>query len=431
MTKRRNHKKRPQVAANAASSGETFSSGSDFISEKVMRSLAGGSGGKSTAGPFVTERTAMFCSAVFACNRVIAESLAILPRDIYRKLPNKTRGEVSRYSTSDVLSRESNRLQTSYKFFETLQHHACCAGNGYAEIQRVRGGGQVAGLWPIPPDRVTPQVIETKGGDLDLIYLVKLNDGSEKGLNRDQVLHIPGLGYDGFQGYPIIQIMLNVIGLGQALEDYAGLFFSQGAGVSGYVSVPDSFSEEQIRNLRKHYSMLNEGLDNAHRFKFLYESAKFQPAGVEPDKAQMLESRVFQIREVARFYRMPLHKIQEIPEGGANYNSLEQFNTQFLSDTMQPWITNWEQELQRKLFIEPGESDYYVKFNVNAMLRGNAADRAAFYRTMVMAGIMSRNECRALEELPPIDGGDDIIIPSNMSSASSDKEATARERIQD
>jgi HK97 family phage portal protein len=410
---------------NLFKSSDSSQGGGNWIPLNLMHSFFGG---QSKAGIHINEHTALFNSAVFACNRAISESIAMLPRDLFEQ-KGSIKVDVQGHPVKKILTREANPIQTSYKFFETLQHHVLSSGNGYAEIQRKRGGGDVVALWPLPPEKVQPECVTNEAGELDIVYHVTLKTGERKTLAKESVLHIPGLGYDGLVGYPVIQFMLHAIGLGQALEEYGSLFFKQGAGLPGYVSVPDNFDDNQIKNLKKHYSILNEGLENAHRFKFLYESSKFTPSSATPDQSQMLQSRVFQVQEVARFYRMPLHKIQEV-SNKPSYNSLEQFNIEFVNDTLMPPITNWEQELNRKLFLEAKDENKYIKFNVNAILRGDLRARALFYRTLVMSGIMSRNEARALEDLPPAEGGDELMTPLNMRGLS-EREDDARERIQD
>lgn len=397
----------------------------DWIPSSVLGLL----GRQSSAGVSVNEQSALMNSAVFACQRAIAESLAILPRDIYRRNPGESRAEVDDHPSVRVLKTQANPLQTAYKFFETLEHHRLSYGNGFAELQFERRTGRVIAMWPLPPNKVTPEVVEINGA-LEIVYHVAVSGGDRVTLSKEQVLHVPGLGFDGLIGYPVIQYMVNVIGLGQAVEEYGARFFSQGADIAGYVSVPDTFTEEQIINLRKHNEIRNAGLDNAHRWKYLYESAKFVPTGVTPEQAQMLELRRFQVQDIARFYRIPLHKIQELSHK-PSHNNLEQLNVEFVNDTLMPPITNWEQELRRKLFSDPQDEGLYVKFNVNALLRGDAQTRALFYRTMVMSGIMTRNEARALEDLPPIPGGDEPMLPLNMTNSYSDKELDANERVQD
>lgn len=389
------------------------------------------SGTRAKSGVNVNQESALYNSAVFACQRGISESLAMLPRDIFEK---DSRGFPRRSSSfpelERILTREPNPLMTPISFFQTLTHHALGAGNGYAEIQFKPKTGIPIALWPIPPNRVMPKLIINKDDQLDLIYEIRTETGALVTLPRDLMLHIPGLGYNGITGYPVVQYAMNAIGLSQALEDYGSLFFSQGADVSGYVSVPDSATDDQIINMRKHYNALNSGLSNAHRWKFLYESAKFVPTGIKPTDAQMKEIRVLQTEEIARFFRMPLGKIQA-GEKKASYASREQENQDYVTDTLMPWAVRWEEEIKRKLFIETRHASKYAKFNFNALLRGDSQSRATFYRTMVFAGIMTRNEARALEDMAPLDGGDEPMVPLNMTGDLSDKERDARERRTD
>lgn len=391
--------------------------------------MNGGGSLLSKAGLYVDEGTALYNSAVFACQRAISESIAMLPRNIYEGDEEGARKSLKDLSSLKVLRREANPLQSSYKFFELLQRRALSSGNAYAELQFDKQTGDVIAAWSIPSERVTPQIFE-KRGQLDVRYRIRLPDDTEVFLSKDRVLHVSGIGFDGIQGYPLMDFMAQAVSLGLALEEYSALFFKQGAEIPGYVSVPDTFGPDQIKNVRKQQEIANNGLENAHRWKFLYESAKFTPTGHSPADSQMVESKVFQIQEVARFHRIPLHKIQETSKA-TGYSSLEQFNIEFVNDTLMPWIVNWEQEINRKFF--PEYPNRYVKFNTNALLRGDSAARALFYRTMVMSGIMTRNEARGFEELAPVAGGDEILIPSNMmeNGGSSDKALDGKQRIQD
>lgn len=386
--------------------------------------------GVSSSGVNIDQTSAMSLSPFYAAQKAISESLAILPRDMFEKLGKGQREEVDNHPSLKILQDEFNPLMTSVTGFQTLQHHALLSGNGYAEIQFRSGTGYAVALWPIPPGQVTPKIIQS-GDMLDLVYEVKLPNGADQILRKDQVLHIPGLGFDGISGYPTLQVMLNALGLTKALEDYGSYFFKNGADVAGYMTIPDDFTEDQIINLRRHNEERNTGLSNAHRWKFLFDSVKFTPTSMSPTDAQMMDSRVFQIQEVARFFRIPLHKLQET-SNSPSYNSLEQYQVEFVNDTLLPWVCRWEQELKRKLFTEPTDSRKYIKFNLNALLRGDSLARANFYRTMIMSGVMTRNEARAREDLPPIEGADELLVPLNMESADkSDREMDAEQRIAD
>ena len=387
----------------------------------------------SEAGIEIDEEVAKTNSAVFACQRAISESIAILPKGIFKRNKQTRAIELqSDHPTLRVLKTAANPIQTPFIFFNNCQRSILSSGDAFAEIQFSKKTGDVIALWPILSSRVTPTIVET-GNELDIIYKINLPNGKQVILPKDKVLHVAGIGFDGIRGRPLIEFMVNAVGQAQALEKYSSLFFKQGAQMPGYVSVPDTFTVEQIENLKSHYSVINEGLSNAHRLKFLYESAKFEGAGHSPADSQMTESRVLQIQEVARYHRIPLPKIQEYSKG-VGYQSLEHLNIDFVNDTLTPYIVNWEQELNRKLLLE--DSGEYIKFNVNALLRGDSKARSTYYRTMVFTGLMTQNEARELEELPPMDGGDQLMIPLNMSidgkvAGESDKSKDGNERIQD
>lgn len=405
----------------------------DWIPSGVMHGAGGAV--RSNTGIVVTEQTALFNSAVFACQRAISESLAILPKGIFQSDLNGGHKPDLTHKSNQVLKLRANPLLSAYHFTNLSFRNALNHGDSFSELQFHSKTGEVVAAWPIPSHCVEPKWVLSKNGEPDIVYLINLPERQRKAiLTKDRILHIPGLGFDGRRGYPLVYFMAQAVGLGQAIEEFGSKFFKNGAGVDGYVTIPENYTWEQIKNLQTHYDMLNSGLDNAHRFKFLYDSSKFSPSGLSPLDSQMIDSRIFQIQEVARFHRMVLHKIQETSKA-TGYNSLEQFNTEFVNDTLMPWIVSAEQEINWK-FFDP-EENRYVKFNTNALLRGDAKSRAAYYRTMVFTSIMTPNEARRLEDLPPIDGGDKRLIPANMMIDGEDpgdndeRSMDANERVQD
>lgn len=380
---------------------------------------------KSTAGVNITEKTALSLSAFYACQKAISESLAILPKHILNKDENDLITEAKDHPSSKIFKKQMNPLMTSCVGFQTLHNHSISSGNAYAEIEFQRGTLRAINLWPIPPNRVETKITETDN-ELQLLYLVTTPDGSRVAIPQTHMIHLSGFGYDGIKGYNPIDFMADTLGLGKALEEYGSLYFKNGADIKGYFEIPDGYDEAAILNLKKHNEM-QSGLQNSHRWKFLYESVKFKPTAAKPEESQMLQSRVFQLQEVARFHRMPLHKIQELTKS-VSYNSLEQFNIEFVNDTLMPWIVRTEQEINRKLFTDPKDTNLYIKHNTNSLLRGDSRSRAEFYRTMIFAGVMTQNESRKLEDLPPVEGGDQILTPMNMQS---NKSLDAEERVTD
>lgn len=387
-------------------------SGYSEISSNWIPENFSGYGKTTPAGVYVSESSALTSSAVFACIRCISETIGSLPRHIVDKSVDGKRINVSDHPSLDILTREANPFTTSMSFFETVQAHAMSYGNGYAELEMEKNGGRVIRAWILPPNRVSPKLVELENGSLDLRYIVTLPDGTQGILPRERVLHIPGIGFDGITGYPVVEYAAKAIGLGQAIEGFSSTYFSQGENLTGYVSVPAGMEPEAIKNLRRTMIEYNSGLENRHRDKFLLEGVQFTPASKSPDDSQLLESRTFQIQDVARFFRIPLHKIQEYSK--ASYNSMEQLQDEFRTDTIVPWSVRWEQELNRKFFIDPKDKNYRIKFNTNALMRGDSTARSAFYRTMVSFGLMTINEIRALEDLSSMEGGDELLVPLNM-----------------
>lgn len=373
-------------------------------------------------------------SAVFACQRAISESLAILPRYFVEKENDDERVVITDHPSLPIFQRAANDLMSSYTFVETLTNHALGWGNGYAELQMEKGGTRILKAWPLPPDRVRPIKVTQDDGQIFVRYEVTLPDGATILLPQNRILHVMGISYDGLCGQSIIKAACNAIGLGEDLEEFARQYFNNGVLGGGFITVPAGMEKDAIRNLRTDLDEMNSGLENAHRFKFLYDSVTYSASQVKPEEAQFIQSRVNQIQEIARFYRMPLYKIQEYTK--VSYNSAEQLATEFVGDTLMPWGTRWEQEIDRKFFTDPKDSKLRMKFNYNALLRGDSQARANYYRTMVMSGIMTRNEARRLEDLPRMEGGDELMTPMNMTDAAqqgtgSEKQDAARERIQD
>jgi len=422
MFKKMFTKKETTPQNNALVAGGKASS--DWISTSLMSLF--GNGKKTNTGITVDPYTALFNSAVFACQRGISESLAMIPIHTFDKKGSK-RVAVENDPVNRLLNKEANSIVGAYNMRRVLEHHALSWGNGYAEIEFKKGTGIIENIWLLPPDKVLP-ILYDNNGKIDLVYEINL-DGQPTYLAKDRVLHIQGLGFDGVRGYPSTLLMSESIGLGRAIEEFAATYFKNGGGgVTGYAKIPADTPDEHIINLRKHININNEGLDNAWRVKFFYDGIDFNPVpSGKPDESQMVQGRVFQIQEIARFYRYPLHKLQELSKA-PSYNSLEQFNLEFVNDTLMPWSILWEQEINRKLFVNPKDQNKYVKFNFNALLRGDSAGRASFYRTMIMSGIMSRNEARILEELEPIDGADKLLEPLNMRGVGTERQLDAQER---
>jgi len=361
------------------------------------------SGNKSNAGVSVTVNTAMRVSAVFACVSVLASTFAYVPWKTYRRL---TRGKepATDHRLYKVLHDRPNPEQNSFTFRSTAMAQALLHGNAYAEIEFNNRGLPVA-LWPLPAWRVKPLRTQEK----ELFYQLTLPDGP-KNLPPYQVWQLMGLSTDGASGLSVIQQAREPIGLAIATEQFGATYFSQGANVGGVVEHPKIMTGPASDRL---YSRLNEkyaGLGSANRLMLLEEGMHYQKVGIPPNDSQFIESRQFQIEDIARMFHVPLHMIGHLLR--STNNNIEQQGIEFVVYTMNPWFVNCEQETNFKLFGL--DSGYFNEFLVDGLLRGDSAARSAYYQQLFYIGALSPNDIREKENMNPVDGGDNYYTQLNM-----------------
>lgn len=350
-------------------------------------------------------------ATVYACRKQLCESMTLFPIDVIHKPNEKKRKKVDDHYTDYLLNVQPNSIMTASKFFQQSMLSLLDTGDSFAEIEFFPGSMRPKALWPIPSSAVTVQTYYNDN-EIGIYYDVILPDGSIKKLSSKKMLHFVGMTENGFKGIGILDSANPVINLAENLQTYASNFFNHGSSGGGYLTLPAQRDPKAIQNMRKEMEEWNAGIHNAHRYKFLFDGITFAPDKISPDQAQFLQSRTFQVAEVARFYGMPLHKIQEGSK--SSYASQEQAALEYVIYTLGCWIKVYEQEIQRKLFTDSLDRKHRVKFNVNALLRGDTAARANFYRTMVYIGAMTRNEVRAMEDLTWIKGADDLLVPTNL-----------------
>jgi HK97 family phage portal protein len=345
----------------------------------------------------------MTYSAVWAAVRAISEGVASLPLQVFRRGHDGSRSKANDHPLYRILHDQPNPEMSALTFRETLMGHALVWGNGYAEIVRDKNSGRVQQLWPLDPSQVEP--VRDEKGELFYKY------GSIIFLPTE-ILHIKGLSFDGVKGYSVIAQAKNSIGLGMAVEEFGSTFFGQGGKPAGVISVPGKLNSEAIQNMRKSWEDMHATVKNAHRVAILQNGVTYQTIGTPPDDAQWIASRSFQLQEVARWFKIPASKIGA---GAGTYSSLEQDNLAFLQETLRPWLIRWEQEINFKLISSLDQ--LYAEHNQDALLRGDTAGRSAFYASALSWGWLSRNDVRALENLPPFEGGDAYMVPKNMDPA--------------
>lgn len=372
--------------------------------------------GGSTSGKAVNERTAMQMTAVYACVRVLSEAVAGLPLHVYRYKEDGSREKALKHPLYRILHDEPNPEMSSFNFRETLMGHLLLYGNAYAQVIR-NGRGEVAGLYPLMPAKMT--VDRDSGGNLYYLYSRGSDDAPEAGesgqvyLPPDQVLHIPGLGYDGIVGYSPIAMAKNAVGLGIATEEYGAKFFANDASPSGILEHPGVLKNPD--KVRESWNKLFRGSVNSHQIAVLEEGLKYQPIGISPDQAQFLETRKFQLNEIARIFRVPPHMVGDLEK--SSFSNIEQQSLEFVKYTLEPWLMRWEQAMGRRLFTESEKESYFIRFNVEGLLRGDYESRMNGYAVARQNGWMSANDIRELENLDRIPaelGGDLYLVNGSM-----------------
>ncbi len=372
--------------------------------------------GGTTSGKTVNERTAMQTTAVYACVRILSEAVAGLPLHIYRYRADGGKERIPLHPLYHLLHDEPNREMTSFVFRETLMSHLLLWGNAYAQVVR-NGRGQAVALYPLLPSKM--DVSRATNGELLYTYY---RDADETGLNpkggyitlrRDEVLHIPGLGFDGLIGYSPIAMAKNAIGMSLATEEYGASFFANGANPGGVLEHPGVIKD--IGRVKESWNSAYQGNGNAHKIAVLEEGMKFQAIGIPPEQAQFLETRKFQINEIARIYRVPPHMVGDLEK--SSFSNIEQQSLEFVKYTLDPWVVRWEQSLQQSLLLPSEKPSLFIRFNLDGLLRGDYQSRMNGYAVGRQNGWMSTNDIRELEDMnriPVGEGGDLYLVNGNM-----------------
>lgn len=362
--------------------------------------------GSTTSGKTVNEKTAMQTSAVYACVRILAETIASLPLHTYR-YTEKGKEKAKEHPIYFLLANEPNPEMTSFVFRETLMSHLLLWGNAYAQIIR-DGRGKILALYPLMPDRMT--VDRNRKGE---IYYIYNKEGQEYLLRKDEVLHIPGLGFDGLVGYSPIAMAKNSIGMALATEEYGSKLFANDARPSVVLEHPGVVKDPS--KVRESWNSVYQGSGNSHKVAVLEEGMTIKTISIPPEQAQFLETRKFQIEEICRIYRVPPHLVASLDK--ATFSNIESQSISFINNTIIPWVTRLEQSMQKSLFTDNEKKLYCIKFNLNGRLRGEVQARASFYQIMRQNGIMSANDIRELENMnliPDELGGSKYLVNGNF-----------------
>ena len=371
--------------------------------------------GGTKAGELVTERTAMQMTAVYCCVRILAEAVAGMPLHTYRYRADGGKEKAYDHPLYRMLHDEPNPEMSSFSFRETMMTHLLLWGNAYAQIIR-NGRGEIVYLYPLMASRM--RVDRDDKGQLYYQYqTVSGENPAAKGesviLLPQDVLHIPGLGFDGLVGYSPIAMAKNAIGMAIACEEYGSTFFANGANPGGVLEHPGVLKDPE--RVRDAWNAAYRGSSNAGKVCVLEEGMKYTPISINPQEAQFLETRKFQTNEIARIYRVPPHMIGDLER--SSFNNIEHMSLEFVKYTLGPWMCRWEQAMHRSLLTEQEKQDYFFKFNVDGLLRGDYKSRMDGYAVARQNGWMSANDIRELEDLdriPEEEGGDLYLVNGNM-----------------
>ena len=371
--------------------------------------------GSSSSGKSVTERSAMQMTAVYACVRILSEAVAGLPLHFYRYKEDGSKEMAIDTNLYHLLHDEPNPEMSSFVFRETLMTHLLLWGNAYAQIIR-NGKGEIIALYPLMPNKM--QVDRDESGKLYYTYTrsegeANTMQGSSVTLEPKDVLHIPGLGFDGLVGYSPIAMAKNAIGLAIATEEFGSKFFANGAAPSGVLEHPGTIKDPT--RVREAWQSQFGGSGNSGKVAVLEEGMKYTPISISPEQAQFLETRKFQINEIARIFRVPPHMVGDLEK--SSFSNIEQQSLEFVKYTLDPWVVRWEQSLSRSLLSEDEKKVYFFKFKLEGLLRGDYQSRMNGYAIARQNGWMSANDIRELEDLDkltPEQGGDLYLINGNM-----------------
>lgn len=367
--------------------------------------------GKANSGENVDEKSAMQIATVYACVRLLADSIAQLPLHLYKAEGEDGRTKATDHPLYKILYRQPNPEMTSFSFREVMMTHLLLWGNAYAQIVR-DGKNGILGLYPLLPENV--EVDRDSSGQLYYIYHAYTDEvpgetNKDIIFRRDEILHVPGLGFNGLVGFSPIAMMKNSLGTTLAVEKYGSAFFRNGAQPSGVLEHPGVLKDPQ--KIRDNWSDVYGGPNNAHKVALLEEGMTYKPISLPPEDSQFLSTREFGVEEICRIFRVPPHMVQDLKR--ATFSNIEHQSIDFVVHTLDPWIVRIEQAIIKDLLVEEEQDIYFPKFNVDGLLRGDAASRMDAYTKGIANGIYSVNDVRRKENLPPLseeEGGDLHIV---------------------
>lgn len=345
----------------------------------------------SASGETVTVESALQVPTVYACVNILANSVAMLPFQVYKKTP-KGRERNSSHKVAKLLEHRPNPYQSPFKFKHLIETHRNTWGNAYVNIAWGSDGRPEA-LWLLNPSLTDPKIdIKTN----ELWYVTTLPGGKQVKIPHSDVIHLTSLSVDGLKGKPPIQVAREAIGSSQASQKFKGKFFANGTAAAGILKVPGQLSKPAKEKVREEWETLYTGINNAQRVAILDAGLEFQSIGMPLKDAQFIEGMKFDKTEIATIFNVPLHMVNELDR--ATHSNIEQQALDFIKNTLSPILIPYEQEFGYQLFSFPEQKRYYLKFNLNSLLRGDSKARGEFYKLMWEIGAFNINKILELED---------------------------------
>jgi len=367
-------------------------------------------GAVSNSGTTVNSETAMRLSAVYACVRVLAESVAQLPLVYYERSGNR-KDRATGQRLYSLLHDAPNSFQTSFEWRETKMAHLCLKGRAYSFINR-SVTGEILELLPMMPDKVEL----TQNKDYSLSYVFTDADNNKIPLRQDQVFRLTGMSFDGVNGISPIAYQRESLGISLATDQHTARSFKNGAKMSGILKHPTTFKDKEVaKRVQESWDNRASG-ENAFLTPVLEDGMDWIPVSMSNKDAQYIESRKFNVEDIARIFRVPPHKIGHLDR--STNNNIEHQGLEFVTDSLMPWLVRWEQSITRDLLLPKQKTRFFAEFLVDAIMRGDSESRAKFYTALWTLGALSPNEIRAKENMNPREdeGGNEYVKPLNMGS---------------
>lgn len=358
----------------------------------------------------VTAGTAERIASVYGCKKIITESVAMLPVSVFEETEENVKVKRPEHALFSLLRHSPNRYMDSFTFFQLMQSSLLDTGNAYAHVLRTTGG-KILEIMPLIAEKVQIKVRE----DGVLVYIYKDGQNITRNYLQNEILHIRHDSKDGILGRSPITVAADTFGFASSLLDHGNALFENGAFNSGFIKAPFAFKDDERR--RQFMDSFKEyfGKKNAGKVALLEQGVEFMPASMSNKDAQFLESKQFSVLEIARIFRVPPHMLQELSQG-ASYASIEQQSINFVTYTIQPWVTLWERAIKFQLLNSVGEEGYYVRFNVNAIIRSDLSSHVNAVKEQINYGLLTINEARALLDHNPVDdeAGDEPMVSHNL-----------------